>query len=56
MNDLVKLPNISAYGIACVAHLLTNGKWDNTDFSVPMNSNNTAESIVQKWLNSKSST
>ena len=56
MNDLVKLPNVSAFGIACVAHFLTNGKWDNTDFTVPMGSNNTAESVVQKWLSSKSST
>jgi hypothetical protein len=55
MNDLIKLPNVSAFGIACVAHFFTNGKWDNTDYSVPMGSNNTAEAIVTKWLNSKTS-
>jgi hypothetical protein len=46
---------VSAFGIACVAHFFTNGKWDNTDYSVPMNSNNTAQEMVQKWSNSKSS-
>lgn len=50
--ELTKLPNVGAFGIACVAHFFTNGKWDNTDFSVPMNSNNTAQLVVQKWLNS----
>ena len=54
MNELVKLPNVSAFGIACVAHFFTNGKWDYTDYSVPMGSNNTAEAVVTKWLNSKS--
>ena len=53
MAELVKIPNVSAFGIACVAHFFTNGKWDNTDYSVPMNSNNTAEDIVTKWLGSK---
>jgi hypothetical protein len=46
MVELVKLPNVGAYGIACVAHFFTNGKWDNTDFSVPMGSNNTAQVVV----------
>ncbi len=47
------MPNIGAFGISCVAHFFTNGKWDNTDYSVPMNSNNTAEVVITKWLASK---
>lgn len=56
LTELTKLPNVGVFGIACVAHFFTNGKWDNTDFSVPMNSNNTAQAVVEKWMNSKSST
>lgn len=56
MIELAKLPNVGVFGISCVAHFFTNGKWDNTDFSIPMNSNNTAQVIIEKWINSKSST
>lgn len=42
IDQLVALPNVGAFAIACVGHYFTGGKFDNTDFSVPMNSNSTA--------------
>lgn len=35
---MVKLPNVAAFGISCVAHYFTNGRFDDETFSVPMKS------------------
>ena len=56
VSQLVALPNVGAFAIACVGHYFTGGKFDNTDYSVPMNSNNTAQLITQKWITSKNAT
>lgn len=43
---MAKLDNVRAFGISCVAHFFTNGRWDDESFSVPMEKNNTAVNIV----------
>jgi hypothetical protein len=47
---------MGVFGIACVAHYFTGGKIDYTDFSVPMNSNNTAGLVINKWITGKNIT
>lgn len=32
---MIKLPNVAAFGVACVAHLFTGGRFDDETFSVP---------------------
>jgi hypothetical protein len=53
MHEMVKLPNVRAFGISCVAHFFTHGRWDDEDFSVPMEKNNTAVNIVNDWIHNK---
>ena len=50
---MVKLPNVGAFGISCVAHFFTKVRWDDETFSVPEGKNNTAVNIVTKWLVNK---
>jgi hypothetical protein len=54
MHGMVKLPNVGAFGISCVAHFFTHGRWDDESFSVPMEKNNTAVNIVGSWIANKS--
>lgn len=54
MHEMVKLPNVDAFGISCVAHFFTNVRWDDENFSVPAQKNNTAINIVNRWLQNKS--
>lgn len=55
MHGMVKLPNVGAFGISCVAHFFTHGRWDDESFSVPMEKNNTAVNIISSWIANKSS-
>ncbi len=54
---MIKRPNVAAFGIACVAHLWTGGRFDDDTFQVPMNSMNSqmfAENVTLHWLANKS--
>ncbi len=54
LHEMVKLPNVAAMGISCVAHFFTKGRWDDEDFSVPEGKNNTAVNLISEWLANKS--
>lgn len=53
MHEMTKLDNVRAFGISCVAHFFTHGRWDDESFSVPMEKNNTAVNIVSDWMANK---
>ncbi len=46
MHEMSNLNNVRVFGISCVAHFFTHGRWDDETFSVPMGKNNTAVNIV----------
>lgn len=51
-----KRPNVNAFGIACVAHEFLAGRFNNIEFTVPMNSTNTVEYLIENWMKSKTPT
>jgi hypothetical protein len=53
LHEMIKLPNVAAFGIACVAHIFVGERFNDDTFQAPMNSQMFPENVTIHWLANK---